>query len=108
MNEFEKAANILNLLRGVMRSEHSHPFMAALYAPLVAADLSEARHRVQEGHGLRGMILPGLAGGALAVMMAQHLADPVSKYLERKGIGTAKDLGSHLLEGARGFFGQKG
>ena len=104
MDEFEKAANVMNLLRSVLRSEHSHPFMAGLYAPLVAADLGEARHRMHEpGGGLRRAIVPGLAGGALAMMMAQHLADPVMKYLERKKLNTVPQIGSHLLAGAKGF-----
>lgn len=108
MNEFEKAANVMNLLRTVLKSEHSHPFMAGLYAPLVAADLGEARHRMKEpGGGLRHAIIPGLAGGALAMMMAQHLANPAMNYLERKGLHTFKDVGSHLLEGARGFLSKK-
>lgn len=103
MNEFEKAASVLNVLKGLMQSEHSQPFMASLYAPLVGADLSEAYHKYREGHGLKGAILPGLAGGALAVMMAQHLADPVSRYLEQRGLTTGKDIGRHLISGAQRF-----
>jgi hypothetical protein len=107
MNEFEKAANIMNLLKTVLRSEHSHPFMASLYAPLVAADLGEARHRMREpGGGLRHAILPGLAGGALAMMMMQHLADPVSKYMASRNLTSAPAIGQHLLEGAKGFLGK--
>jgi len=106
MNEFEKAANIMNALKTVMRSEHSHPFMASLYAPLVAADLGEARHRMKEKGGFRHAIIPGLAGGALAMMMAQHLADPVMKFLERKKLNTVPEVGKHLLAGARGFMGK--
>jgi len=107
MNEFEKAANVMNLLRNVLRSEHSHPFMAGLYAPLVAADLGEARHRMKEQGGLRHAIVPGLAGGALAMMMSQHLANPVLKYLERKKLTTVPQIGQHLLEGAKGFLAKK-
>lgn len=106
MNEFVKSANIMNLLKTVMRTEHSHPFMASLYAPLVAADLGEARHRMKEHGGLRHAIVPGLAGGALAMMMAQHLADPIAKYLESKKLDTFPAVGKHLLEGAKGFLGK--
>jgi len=106
MNEFEKAANIMNILRTVLKSEHSHPFMAGLYAPLVAADLGEARHRMHQGGGLRHAIVPGLAGGALAMMMAQHLANPVMDYLEKKNLKTVPQIGAHLLEGAKGFLGK--
>jgi len=106
MNEFEKAANVMNMLKTVLRSEHSHPFMASLYAPLVAADLGEARHRMKEKGGLRHAIIPGLAGGALGVMMAQHLADPIMKYLASKKLDTAPAIGKHLLSGARGFLGK--
>jgi len=103
VNEFEKAANVLNLLRGVTRAAEHHPFMASLYAPLVAADMSEARHRMKETGSPRAAILPGLAGLALAAMMATHLADPVSKFLQKRNLQTGGDIASHLLSGAKGF-----
>lgn len=107
MSEFTKAANILNALKAVTRSEHSHPFMASLYAPLVAADLSESSKIKREGGGLRRAILPGLAGGALAIMMAQHLARPAMSYMQNKGLTNVSGIGKHLLQGARDFLSKK-
>lgn len=65
------AASLMDVIKMVGRSADSHMLGSALYAPLVASDFMEARHQRRAG---RSGMIPALAGGALAVMMAQHLA----------------------------------
>lgn len=87
------AASLHDMVRALRSMSGSHLFNAALYAPLVAADLHEARKARRAGGS--GM-LPTLAGSALAVMMAQHLAPvlhgavqnkSVQNFLTRAGVG---------------------
>jgi len=92
--EFVKAANLLNLLKMVGRTEGSHPFMASLYAPLALGDFIESRKQRSEGG--RGVV-PLLGGLALSAMAAPHIADPVSKYMKRHELQSAGQLAKHLL-----------
>jgi hypothetical protein len=77
------AASMMDLLKLIGRSSNSHMLGSALYAPLVASDLMEA-HRQRRG-GRSGM-LPALAGGALAVMMAQHAAPMLQHAMKRPAV----------------------
>jgi len=92
--EFVKAANLLNLLKLVGKTEGSHPFMASLYAPLALGDFLESRKQRQEGG--RGMV-PLLGGLALSAMAAPHIADPVSAYMKKNQLQSAGQLAKHLL-----------
>lgn len=73
------AASVLDAVRALGRSANSHWLGSALYAPLVAADLAEMRHQRRAG---KSGVLPALAGTALAVMMAQHMAPALEKAVK--------------------------
>lgn len=77
------AASMHDFVRALRALTSNHLFNASLYAPLVAADLSEARTRRREG---KSSVLPALAGSALAVMMAQHLAPELNRFIRRDSV----------------------